>query len=166
MRRERARIALKPAIPTSVTGASVPPQSITSARPSRIASRPSPIAMFEAAQAVHCELSGPCVPSCIETQAAPMFGMISGIENGLTRSGPRSSSSLWQSWKAFRPPIPVAIAAPTRSDSDSIERPESASAWRAAATIRCAKRSMRRACLRSMYSVGSKSFTSQAKWTA
>jgi hypothetical protein len=35
--------------------------------------------MFEAAQAVHCELRGPCVPSCIETQAAPMFGMISGI---------------------------------------------------------------------------------------
>ena len=79
-------------MPTVVIGASVPPQSITSARPSRIASMPSPIAMFEAAQAVHCEQSGPCVPSSIETQAAPMFGMISGIENGLTRSGPRSSS--------------------------------------------------------------------------
>ena len=80
-------------MPTSVIGASVPPQSITSARPSRIESSPSPSAMFEAAQAVHCELSGPFVPSCIETQAAPMFGMISGIENGLTRSGPRWSSS-------------------------------------------------------------------------
>ena len=34
-----------------------------------------------------------------------------------------------------------------------------------AATIRCAKRSMRRVCLRSMKSVASKSFTSQAKWT-
>ena len=94
MRRESARIALKPAIPTSVTGASVPPQNITSARPSLIASSPSPIAMLDAAHAVHCELSGPFVPSCIETQAAPMFGMISGIENGFTRSGPRSSSSL------------------------------------------------------------------------
>ena len=72
--------------------ASVPPQNITSARPSRIASRPSPIAMFDAAQAVHCESSGPRVPSSIETQPAPMFGMIAGIENGLTRSGPRSSS--------------------------------------------------------------------------
>ena len=49
--------------------------------------------MFEAAQAVHCELSGPRVPSSIETQPAPMFGMIAGIENGFTRSGPRSSSS-------------------------------------------------------------------------
>ena len=33
--------------------------------------------------------SGPRVPSSIDTQAAPMFGMICGIENGLTRSGPR-----------------------------------------------------------------------------
>ena len=92
-RRESARIALKPAMPILVIGASVPPQNITSARPRRIASSPSPIAMFDAAQAVHCEVSGPFVPSCIETQAAPMFGMISGIENGLTRSGPRSRRS-------------------------------------------------------------------------
>jgi hypothetical protein len=73
-----------------VIPASVPPQIIASARPSRIASAPSPIAMFEAAQAVHWEESGPRVPSSIETQPAPMFGMIAGIENGLTRSGPRS----------------------------------------------------------------------------
>ena len=53
------------------------------------ASRP-----FDAAHAVHGAPSGPFVPSSIETHAAPMFGMISGIENGLTRSGPRSSSSL------------------------------------------------------------------------
>ncbi len=38
------------------------------------------------------EESGPRVPSWIETQAAPMFGMIAGSENGLTRSGPRSIS--------------------------------------------------------------------------
>ena len=74
-------------------GASVPPASITSARPSRIASSDSPIAMFDAAHAVHCDESGPCVPSSIETQPAPMFGMICGIENGLTRSGPRSLST-------------------------------------------------------------------------
>ena len=46
--------------------------------------------MFEAAHAVHCEESGPRVPSSIETHPAPMFGMIAGIENGLIRSGPRS----------------------------------------------------------------------------
>ena len=85
-------MAPKPAMPTRVIPASVPPQNIMSARPSRIASAPSPIAMFDAAQAVHCEESGPCVPSSIETQPAPMFGMIAVIENGLTRSGPRSIS--------------------------------------------------------------------------
>ena len=90
--RDSARIAPKPAMPTRVMPASVPPQSITSARPSRIASAPSPMAMLEAAHAVHCEESGPRVPSSMDTQPAPMFGMMAGIENGLTRSGPRSSS--------------------------------------------------------------------------
>ena len=46
--------------------------------------------MLDAAQAVHSDISGPLVPSSIETQPAPIFGMIEGIENGLTRSGPRS----------------------------------------------------------------------------
>ena len=78
-------------MPTSVIGASVPPASMTSARPMRIASAASPIAMFDAAQAVHSDISGPFVPSSIETQPAPMFGMMLGIENGLTRSGPRAS---------------------------------------------------------------------------
>ena len=86
-------MALNPAIPTGVIPASVPPANTTSARPSRIMSAASPIAMFEAAHAVHCEDSGPRVPSSIETQAAPMFGMICGIENGFTRSGPRLSST-------------------------------------------------------------------------
>ncbi len=89
LRRESARIASKPAIPTRVTGASVPPANITSARPIRIASTASPMAMFAAAHAVHWLISGPFVPSSIETQPAPMFGMMQGIENGLTRSGPR-----------------------------------------------------------------------------
>ena len=48
--------------------------------PSRIASRPSPIAMFDAAQAAHWEVSGPFVPSPSSTHAAPMFGMIAGRE--------------------------------------------------------------------------------------
>ena len=49
--------------------------------------------MFEAAHAVHSLIRGPFVPSSIETQPAPMFGMIDGIENGLTRSGPFVSST-------------------------------------------------------------------------
>ena len=52
-RRESARMAPKPPMPTFVIPASVPPANITSARPSRIASIASPIAMFEAAHAVH-----------------------------------------------------------------------------------------------------------------
>ncbi len=80
-------------MPTFVIGASVPPANMTSARPSRISSSASPIAMFDAAHAVHSLISGPFVPSSIETQPAPMFGMMHGIENGLTRSGPRSFST-------------------------------------------------------------------------
>src|ERR687892_2674675 len=59
--------------------------------------------------------------------------------------------------------MPVATATPIRSGSAATSTPESCSAWRAAATIICAKRSMRRACLCSMNSVGSNPFASQAK---
>jgi hypothetical protein len=125
-------MALNPAMPTRVMGASVPPQNIASARPSLIASIPSPMAMFDAAQAVVSVARGPCVPSSIEIQAAAMFGMIWMIEKGLVRSGPRSMRTWRQSSKAFRPPIPVATAAPTRSGAAAIEIPLSASAMRAA----------------------------------
>ena len=140
-------MAPNPAIPTRETGASVPPQIITSARPRRIASSPSPSAMFDAAQAVHSERSGPFVPSSIETQPAARFGMIWTIEKGLTRSGPRLSSTWMQDSNDFSPPIPVATAAPMRSGSLAMSIPESASAWRAAASARCVKRSIRREAL-------------------
>ena len=91
-RRESACIAAKPATPTRVIPASLPPQNIASARPSRIASAPSPIAICDAAQAVHCEESGPLVPSSIDTDPAPLFGITAATENGLTRSAPRSIS--------------------------------------------------------------------------
>jgi len=58
-----------------VIPASLPPQSITSARPNRIASYPSPTAIADAAQAVQGAPSGPRVPSSIDTQPAAMFGM-------------------------------------------------------------------------------------------
>ena len=131
-------------MPTRDTGASVPPQSITSARPRRIASRPSPIAMFEAAHAVHSESSGPFVPSSIDTQPAARFGMIWTIENGLTRSGPRWSRTWMHASNDLRPPMPVATAAPTRSASAAMSSPASVSAWRAAASARWVNRSMRR----------------------
>ena len=166
LRRDSARIAVNPAIPTRVIGASVPPQNITSARPSRIASRPSPIAMFDAAHAVHSAASGPCAPSSIETHAAAMFGMICTIANGLVRSGPRSRSVWKQFSNAYRPPIPVATAAPTRSGASAIEIPLSFSAMRAAERAICENLSIRRACLWSIHVVGSKSFSSHAKLTS
>jgi hypothetical protein len=61
--------------------------------------------------------------------------------------------------------MPVAIEAPTRSGSFAMSIPESVSACRAAARIICAKRSIRRADFRSIQVVGSKSFSSHAKWT-
>src|SRR3954447_22677897 len=61
--------------------------------------------------------------------------------------------------------MPVATDAPTRSASFEMSMPESLSAWRAAARIICANRSMRRAALRSIHCVGSNSFSSHAKWT-
>jgi hypothetical protein len=122
--------------------------------------------MFDAAQAVVSVASGPCVPSSIEIQAAAMLGMIWMIENGLVRSGPRSIRSCRQSSKAFRPPMPVATAAPTRSGASATERPLSASAIRAAESASCAKRSIRRACFFSIQTFGSKSDASQAKRTA
>ena len=62
--------------------------------------------------------------------------------------------------------MPVATAAPTRSGAAAMDRPLSASAMRAAESASCEKRSMRRAFLRSIHSVGSKSFSSQAKCTS
>src|SRR3954447_3725531 len=61
--------------------------------------------------------------------------------------------------------MPVATDAPTRSGSFEMSMPESLSAWRAAARIICAKRSIRRAALRSIHTVGSNSFSSHAKCT-
>jgi hypothetical protein len=148
-----------------VIAESPPPQSITSARPSRIASKPSPIAICEAAQAAHDDRSGPRVPSWIETRAAAAFGITASSENGLTRPAPRSVSLSQQSSNALMPPIAVAIEAPMRSDSCPISTPESASACRAAATTSCAKRPICRDDLGSIHRVGSNSFASQAKLT-
>ena len=75
-------------MPTFVIPASVPPASMTSARLRRIASIASPMAMFEAAHAVHSDASGPRVPSSIETQAAPMLGMIAVIAERVDAVGP------------------------------------------------------------------------------
>ena len=60
-----------------------------------------------------------------------------------------------QSSNAVRPPIPVAMAAPTRSGSRLMSIPLSASAMRAAERANCENTSMRLACFRSIQVVGS-----------
>ena len=146
-------------------GASLPPANIASARPSRIASSASPIAMFEAAQAVDWLISGPFVPSSIETQPAPMLGMMRRDRERAHAVG----AAVPQHVVAVLERVQAADAGRDRRadalGSAATSTPESSSAWRAAASTICAKRSIRRADLRSIQSVGSKSFSSHAKWT-
>ena len=64
-----------------------------------------------------------------------------------------------------RPVDRPVIEAPARVGSCATSAPESCSACRAAARTSWAKRSILRAALRSIHSVGSKPFSSHAKWT-
>ena len=115
-------------------GASLPPATITSARPSRIVPTASPIAIEDAAQAVVTVLDGPRKPYSIETIAAPMFGISIVIQSGLMRSMPLAKRCSWARSSVCRPPMPVATAVPVRSPSPSAvtSRPESSIASRAA----------------------------------
>ena len=109
----------------------------------------------EAAQAVHSVVSGPRVPSAIDTSAAPMLAISAVTQKGLRRSGPASKSFAWAISCVFSPPMPVPIEQPIRAASAAMSRSASATACVAAATDRCAKRSVLRTVRLSMYSVGS-----------
>ena len=122
--------------------------------------------MFDAAQAVHSLISGPFVPSSIETQPAPMFGMIDGIENGLTRSGPRVEEHV------------VALLIALQAADPGCDRGAEAVGCLCDVDARVGLRLARRgedhlreavhaprAAFRSIQTVGSKSFSSHAKWT-
>ena len=78
----------------AASGASAPPASMASARPSRMAKSAAPMASAPAAQAVHGADDGPRRPSVRAVAAAATLVSESGIANGLTRSGPRSCSAL------------------------------------------------------------------------
>ena len=115
LRREIARIAPKPAM---LTWSPVPRCRRRSSRPrGRAGSHPCRRRSPCSRRRTRCtaRAAGPRVPSSIETQPAARFGMIWTIENGLTRSGPRSLSWLTHCSNDFSPPMPVATAAPTRS---------------------------------------------------
>ena len=159
LRRESARMAANPATASGVTPASLPPQSMTSARPSRIASYPSPIAIADAAQAVQGALSGPRAPSSIEIQPAAMLGMKAVTRLGRTRA---DAAPAQHRARLSTPPWAVPIDAPTRSGSLATSSAASASAIRAAATASWVKRSVRPSECRSSHWPGSKSTASQA----
>ena len=101
-----------------------------------------PSDMPDAAQAVHSVVSGPRVPSAIDTSAAPMLAIRAVTQNGLSRSGPASKSLAWAISCVFSPPMPVPIEQPIRAASAAMSRSASATAWVAAATDSWAKRSV------------------------
>ena len=91
-----------------------------------------------------------------------------GTKKGLTREGPRLWSTPWLFSMVWRPPIPQPITTPTRvlSTWGESSRPDCATAWTAAPTAYCRKRSRRLASLRSTYWSTWKSFTCPAILTA
>src|SRR5438445_3933392 len=145
------------------SGASAPPASITSARPSRIAWNASPTAMVPDAQLIALVEFGPVNPNSVAMLQLAAPGNTASARLGLSPRGPsRRNSSTWDSANAT-PPSADPIIAPIRSASSRAGiSSASASARRALATASCEKRSSRLARLASRWSCGWKSGISAA----
>src|SRR5438132_7554452 len=145
------------------SGASAPPASITSARPSRIAWNASPTAMVPDAQLIALVEFGPVNPNSMAMLQLAAPGNTASARLGLSPRGPsRRNSSTWDSANAT-PPSADPIIAPIRSASSRAGiSSASASARRALATASCEKRSSRFARLASRWSCGWKSGISAA----
>ncbi len=76
---DMARIELNPENATGISGASAPPATARSARPSRMAKKASPMALLAVAHAETGAKQGPWAPSFIETKPAAMFEIIMGM---------------------------------------------------------------------------------------
>ena len=152
------------------SGASEPPASTMSTSPRWIIRRPSWNAMMELAQAATWVMTGPVRPYSIDSWQAAMEPDSAGMANGLTWPGPLALRVAVPSMTCSWPPPDVFTATATRSRcSGSIaakSRPESATASLPAAMARWMKRLIRRAILRSIAIVGSKSLTSAAMRTS
>ena len=133
---DSARAAANPATPSRQMAASAPPAIITSASPSAIIRLASPIACAPVEQAVTTEWFGPLKPNRIDTWPLTRLIRLAGMKNGLTRRGPRCSSSTAVSAMVLRPPMPEPISTPVRSRSSSSSgvHPASSIASLAAAT--------------------------------
>ena len=109
---ERARIAANPPRPIRVIAASLPPVTITSAWPSWMCLKASPMALLAEAQAVATAELTPFRPHRIETWPEPALTISLGMVNGLIRDGPLVSIvSCWVS-NSLSPPIPEPIRTP------------------------------------------------------
>ena len=110
---------------------------------------------------------GPLIPRSMETCPEAMSVIIMGTRKGLIRDGPLSRSTLNCSASVISPPMPLPITVPTSPALSSvISRPDWAAASRAAMTANWTNRSIRRAALRSRWSLGLKSETSAAMWVS
>jgi len=157
---EVASIAAKAAFASGVSVASAPPVTTASASPAWIIRSAAPIACVPEAQADITPNTGPRRPWRIASSPDAALPMISGIESGDTRSGPRTRSTSQEFSNDPMPPIPVPITQPIRSDSQGgsfSSHPASAIASAQAAIASCAKRSLRRASLVVITCLGSKS---------
>ena len=133
-----------PATSNGVRGASAPPASTRSARPSRMSWRPAPIASVPAAQAVPVTPVGPRTSSVLATAATGALVSPRGMVRGLTRAGPRAASVCSPSCNVWAPPCTQPMTAPIRS-AGTPWAPASSSADAAARAARRPARSMRRA---------------------
>src|SRR5205823_1759814 len=97
------------------TADSLAPAIMATASPRRLVSKASPTACAPEAQAEVMAKLGPRAPTAIEICPAAMSAIIIGTVKGLTRSGPRSTSTWCASSLCCRPPLPPG-ARPSRLD--------------------------------------------------
>src|SRR3990170_3744919 len=167
LRFERAPMFASAANATGRMALSVPPAMTTSTSPCSMRRCASTKACTPDAHAATEVMTGPRIPFWMLTWQAAMDGDIIGTMKGLTRSGPFVRSVTSPPATSCRPPPPVFTTTATSSRLWSpISSAAESIAWRAAATASCANRLMRRACLKSIQSFGSKPFTSAAMRTS
>ena len=117
LRLDRAFSEMNAATPRGVTAASDPPVIMMSDTPWRMLCVASPMAWAAEAQAVVMAELGPFSPKRIETLPAAALHISLGIVNGLTRSGPFSSSFFAPVSNSSIPPMPVPMIVPHRQGS-------------------------------------------------
>ncbi len=115
MRVESARAAANPPIASSVTVASAPPATITSASPRRIDFAASPRQCVDVVHAVTMARFGPFAPSMIDRLPAIMLMIVPGMKNGEILLGPFLFSSSCMVSIRCSPPMPEPKFTPTCS---------------------------------------------------